>query len=350
MQVFDLGNPGQIVPVRHRTYGYTILPDDSVILMNVPMTMPGATWEQTHQQLKLLIEQNITAGYIFVDVSYDPVRFSNREIQQQLSQLSTYFPSSKVVFLSSRVQHWYDNISNILYVPYFMYIRHWYHAAKIRAGRIGCLNRNNTPHRIWLMHNLLKQGLLDQQCDVFSISFANIYTGERPIISNWLGINAPYDIDYEISQWPDSVASHPDGFPNDFSTDHPAWNTGIAVITETEVGYATMLTEKTWKAIRSSCCWTSYMSDEGYQFLEQIGFEPRFFKEHASFNNIEPIVDICKTISTEAAALDYYHSKINQIKHNFEWSGGDNPDSFVNFSTPWHQRFLPEFNRRLNSL
>jgi hypothetical protein len=351
MRVYDLGNPGQLVEVGGPTRGYKILPDDSIVLSNTPLIMPGSTWDNTHQQLKLLVDRGISAKYIFIDGSYDPIRFSNRELQEHLRNIQDYFPQAKIIFLSSRVQHWYDNIPNVLYLPYFICMDYRPHTIRPRKGRIGCLNRNNSPHRIWLMHHLLKDGLLDPQRDVYSVSFINIYGGQRPDISSWLGtVNTPYDLEYDLSRWPDSIATHPDGFPNDYSTDHPAWNTGIAIITETEAGFKTMLTEKTWKAIRSYSCWSTYMAEEGYTFLEDMGFEPRFFKKHASFNNIGPIVNLCKTIDTEAAALDYYHERVNQTKHNFEWSGGDNPDSFTNFSTPWHQRFVPEFKRRLNSL
>jgi hypothetical protein len=351
MRVFDLGNPGQIVEVNGPTQGYQILPDDSIILSNTPLIIPGTSWQQTHQQLQLMLDRQITAKYVFIDGSYDPIKFSNREIQEHLKHIQTYFPQSKIAFLSSRVQHWYDNLSNVLYLPYFICLEYQAHKVQPRKGRMGCLNRNNSPHRIWLMHHLLKDGLLDPNRDVYSVSFTNIYNGERTDVTSWLGMcKTPYDLNYELNKWPPTVATHPDNFPNDFSTDHPAWNTGIAIVTETEPGYKTMLTEKVWKAIRSSSCWTAYMGAEGYTFLEDIGFEPRFFKRHASFDDITPITKLCRSIDTEAAALDYYHSNIRQIKHNFEWSGGDNPDSFTNFSTPWHRRFLPEFKRRLNSL
>lgn len=351
MRVFDLGEPGQPVEIHGPTRAYKILPDDSIVLSRTPLIVPNADWAQMHQQLQVLIDRQISAKYVFIDGSYDPIHYSNRVLKEHLENLQRYFLRSKIVFLSSRVQHWYDNLPNILYVPYFMHLDHSVHKVQKRKGRIGCLNRNNSPHRIWLMHHLLKSGLIDPQRDVYSVCFANPYSGNRTDLVNWLGIcKRPYDIEYDISQWPDSIATHPDGFPNDYSTDHPAWNTGIAIVTETEPGYKTMLTEKTWKAIRSSSCWTSYMAEEGYGFLEDIGFQPRFFKKHASFDDIVPITKLCRSIDTEAAALDYYHSYARQIKHNFEWSGGNNKDSFANFSAPWHRRFLPEFNQRLNSL
>ena len=147
-----------------------------------------------------------------------------------------------------------------------------------------------------------------------------------------------------------SVATHPDDYPNDYTVDHPAWHTAISIVTETESGWMTMITEKTWKAIRSRSCWSAYMSDSGYQFLRDMGFEPDFFNRHASFVDIKPIVKICKTFDTEAVALDYYHSQINKINHNFEWSGGDNQENCQNLNSPWAQRFLRKFHQDLDRL
>ena len=351
MKVFDLGNPGQALLVPGFTLAYKILPDNSVVLMNTPMISPGSEWEKTHQQLKILQDQNVTAPYVFVDGAYDPIRFSNRELLEHLDRIKSYFPHSKVAFLSSRVQHWYDNVPGIIYVPFFLYVNYFQHEPQPRQKRIGCLNRNNSPHRIWLMHNLLKQNLLDSKRDVFSVSFGNIYDNSVPSITAWLGHNnSPYDIDYDISQWPTSIATHPDGFPNDFTVNHPAWNTAISIITETETGWRTMLTEKTWKAIRSRSCWTAYMDQIGYQFLRDVGFEPDLFDDHASFIDIQPIVNICQTYDTEAVALDYYHSQLSKINHNFEWSGGNNQDSVQNFTSPWAQRFLPKFQQAIECL
>ena len=147
---------------------------------------------------------------------------------------------------------------------------------------------------------------------------------------------------------PSKIATHPDDFYNDWTTHHPAWHTAIAIITETDVGDATMVTEKTMKGIMSKSCWSSYMADSGYQLLEAFGFEPRLFADHASYTDIDPILNICRTFDTESAAMDYYHSKLNVIEHNFEWYGG------LGGSThkigPWADIFLPKFQARLQSL
>jgi hypothetical protein len=351
LKVFDLANPGQAILVHGPTRSYQILPENSVVLLNVPIMLPGSQWEHTYQQLKILQDQKITAPFVFVDGAYDPVRFGNRELLECLDRIKSYFPGSKIAFLSSRVQHWYDNVPGIIYVPFFLYVNYFPHEYTARHRRIGCLNRNNTPHRIWLMHNLLKQNLLDSERDVYSVRFDNIYDNSVPSITTWLGqVNSPYDIDHDISQWPTAIATHPDDFPNDFTTNHPAWNTAIAIITETEAGWRTMLTEKTWKAIRSRSCWTAYMDQIGYQFLRDVGFEPDLFEQHASFIDIQPIVNICKKFDTQAVALDYYHSQLAKINHNFDWSGGNNQTAVENFTSPWAQRFLPKFQQALECL
>lgn len=354
MRVFDLGNPGQVVPVSVPR-GHRIYPEDSIFLTQTPVLEGnGGKWDRIYGQIRTLLNHGITERYVFIDGSYDPIRSSDRDIQENIGRIQELIPQSKVALLSSRVYHWCNRIPNVIYVPYFIYVDPTFHKHKKRKGRIGCLNRNNSYHRMWLMHNLLKEGLLDPKHDVYSVNFWNFRAPETindPVsIRGWLGGNSPYDIDYEINKWPKEIATHPDGFPNDYSTDHPAWSTAISIITETESGFATLLSEKTWKGIRSLSCWTAYMAEEGYKFLEDVGFEPRFFKKHASFDNINPILSICRTLDTESAALDYYYSKKNQIDHNFEWSGGSNEDNFRDLKSPWLQKFLPEFNRQLNSL
>lgn len=352
MKVFDFRDidaPRLIEPIL--PWLFKIFPDDCIFLKNTPIILSNSCWEKTHQQLKVLQDQSITAKIVFIDGTYDPIKYSNRELFEQLDKIKNYFPTAKVVLLSSRVEHWHENIPNFIYVPHCFTVDYIPYDYRPRQKRIGCLNRNNTAHRVWLMHNLLKKNLLRADCDVFSMSFANIHTGARTDIGGWLGNSlAPLDIDYEISKWPASIATHPDGYPNDYTLNHPAWHTAISIVTETESGWMSMVTEKTWKAIRSRSCWTAYMSAAGYQFLRDVGFEPDFFDSHASFVDIDPILKICKTFDTETAALDYYHSQINKINHNFEWSGGNNQDSCQNFTSPWAQRFLLKFQHNLDQL
>jgi hypothetical protein len=328
-----------------------ILPDDCILLQNTPIILTNSSWDVAHQQLASLRDQSITGRIVFVDATHDPVKYSNRELREQLDKIQHYFPTSKIALLSSRVDHWYENVPELIYVPYCLMLGYVHHEHQPRQKRIGCLNRNNSAHRVWLMHNLLKKNLLRPDCDVYSMSFDNIHSGVRTKVDGWLGnCNAPLGINYEIEQWPASVATHPDGYPNDFTVAHPAWNTAISIVTETETGWMTMITEKTWKAIRSRSCWTIYMADVGYQFLRDMGFEPDLFNKHASFIDIKPIVKICQTFDTESAALDYYHSQIHKINHNFEWSGGDRQDFAENFTSPWAQKFLLKFQRDLARL
>ena len=86
------------------------------------------------------------------------------------------------------------------------------------------------------------------------------------------------------------------------------------------------------------------MSEAGYRVLEELGFEPRFFAEHASENNIEPIKQICRQFDTESVAMDYRQSQIHKINHNFEWfSKGP-------VLGPWYNKYQPKLQRELNCL
>lgn len=330
---------------------FKILPDDCILLENTPVILAAGSWRNVYRQLQKLKDQFVTAKNVFINGTHDPIKWSNRELHEQLDKIQHYFPTAKIALLSSRVQHWFDNIPEFIYVPYCIQLGYTHHTNIPRQKRIGCLNRNNSAHRVWLMHNLLKKNLLRPDCDVYSMSFHHIHNGDITKIAGWLGNSlAPMDVDYEIAKWPASIATHPDDFLNDYTTNHPAWNTAISVVTETESGWMTMITEKTWKAIRSRSCWTVYMADVGYQFLRDVGFEPDFFDRHASFVDIKPIIKICQKFDTEAVALDYYHSQIDKINHNFEWSGGNNQDSAENFTSPWAQKFLLKFQRDLACL
>jgi hypothetical protein len=354
LKAFDFKEPNhlpQMIEPISKLLVSKILPDNCVVLDNTPVVFRAGSWTNAHRQLQMLKDQGVTGKIVFINGTHDPITYSNRELHEQLDTIKNYFPTSKIVLLSSRVQHWFDNIPEFIYVPYPLQLGYIHHTFKPRQKRIGCLNRNNTAHRVWLMHNLLKQNLLRSDCDVYSMSFEHIHNKNYTQVAGWLGHSiAPMDIDYEIAKWPASIATHPDDFPNDFTTDHPAWNTAISVVTETESGWMTMITEKTWKAIRSRSCWTAYMADVGYQFLRDVGFEPDFFDRHASFVDINPIVKICKTFDTETVALDYYHSQTDKINHNFEWSGGNSQYAVKNFTAPWAQKFLLKFQRDLARL
>lgn len=347
MLVLDLINPPQVKEIGPGNFSHRLLPDDCLILSNTPFIRPEISWDQFYQQLKLIQSQGIAQRYVFVDCSYDPIKYSDQEIQQRIGTIAEFFPNNKTAFLSSETRHYFDDLPNIIYYPFCLLNYYEDDRPQPRSRRIGCLNRQNTPHRPWLMHNLLSQGLIDAERDVFSISFTSVYDDvSYSDIASWLGKEPSFNS--ILKQWPSKIATHPDNFYNDWTTHHPAWHTAIAVITETDVGDATMVTEKTMKGIMSRSCWSSYMADSGYQLLEAFGFQPRLFAQHAEYTNIDPILDICRTFDTESAAMDYYHSKLDMIEHNFEWYGG------LGGSThqigPWAERFLPKFHSRLANL
>ena len=152
-----------------------ILPDNCVVLDNTPVVFRAGSWTNAHRKLQMLKDQGVTGKIVFINGTHDPITYSNRELHEQLDTIKNYFPTSKIVLLSSRVQHWFDNIPEFIYVPYPLQLGYIHHTFKPRQKRIGCLNRNNTAHRVWLMHNLLKQNLLRSDCDVYSMSFEHIH-------------------------------------------------------------------------------------------------------------------------------------------------------------------------------
>lgn len=347
MLVLDLINPLIIKEIGPGNFSHRLLPDDCVILNNTPFIRPEISWDDFYQQLRQIQAQGLSQRYVFVDCSYDPIKYSDSEIQQRINEIAEFFPANKTAFLSSLTRHYFSNLSKVIYYPFFFLPKYEEYQPRPRSHRIGCLNRQNTPHRPWLMHNLLSQGLIDDRRDVFSISFTSVYDDvSYSDVASWLG--KPPEFNNILRQWPSKMATHSDNFYNDWTTHHPAWHTAISVITETDPGTHTLITEKTIKGIMSQSCWTSYMDDSGYKLLEAFGFEPRLFADHASYTNIEPILGICRTFDTESAAMDYYHSLQHIIQHNFHWYGGTSGSTRQ--LGPWIDRFLPKFHSLLENL
>lgn len=322
--------------------GQSILPSDSILLERTPFT--NGSWPEFFSACANLKNQISTPDWVFVNAAWDPVKISNQELQTRRQELQAIFSQSKVCILSARAQHFYDNISGCVYFPLFLAINYHTLESRPRSGRIGCLNRRNAAHRIWLMHNLLEQKLIDSTRDVYSVSFTCLHTGAYFDVDghmNTIGINQAQH------QWPNQIATHPDNFFNDYSTNHPAWHTGIAIITETEPAEFTIVCEKTGKGILSKSCFSIYMSEVGYRVLEDLGFEPRFFPEHAEGSNIQPLIDICKNIETESQALEYRQLHMDKINHNFDWFAYESGNLA---SRPWFARYKPKLSQALDSL
>lgn len=322
----------------------SILPKNSIILHRTPFTYSHVTWEVFFSACKELSKQLSNVDVVFVDACWDPFRLPNQEIILRRQQLSEIFNKSKVCVLSACARHFYDNMSGCVYFPLFLMIPYPALKFRPRAGRFGCLNRRNAPHRVWLMHHLLNEKLIDPDKDVYSVRFTNLYDNK------YCDVDAPAGFgwfDKARRKWPQEIATHPDNFPSDYSIDHPAWHTGIAIITETEPGEDTIICEKTAKGILSKSCFSIYMGGVGHCVLEDLGFEPRFFPEHASDYNIEPILNICRTITTESQAIEYRQMHMDKIEHNFAWFAFEQ-GSFQ--TRPWWSRYEPKLTQALNSL
>jgi hypothetical protein len=314
MRVFDFLDLSEPVEIFWTVQPYRILPDNSLILLNFAKHA-GANFDPAllSQRLKQL---PVNVDYVFIDDSYDPVTLSDLRIQETIELVAQHFTNSHVIFLSSKCSHYYSDEKHILWYPFFL-LTEYPTVIQPRQRRIGCLNRKNALHRIWLMHNLLSQGLIDHNRDIFSIAFANVYDNHRldDRIDEWVG-NDSTNYNKLIAQYPNSIATIPDNFPNDHGILHPAWHTAITIVTETECDDLGIITEKTAKAMAARCCWIAYTGSDCIRVLTNLGFETQLFDQHATGRNIDPIVQVCRDLDTESAAMDYYNSKLLQIEHN----------------------------------
>ena len=314
MKVFDFLKLSKPVENFWTTTPYSLLPDNSLVLLNFAKHAGNSSDTAVlAQELKQL---PINFDYVFIDDSYDPVTLSDLDIQAITELVAQHFTNSHVIFLSSKCSHYYSDQKHILWYPFFL-LTEYPTVIQPRQQRIGCLNRKNALHRIWLMHNLLSQGLIDHDRDIFSIAFANVYDNHRldDRIDEWVG-NDNTNYNKLIAQYPDSIATIPDNFPNDHGILHPAWHTAITIVTETECDGLGIITEKTAKAMAARCCWIAYTGSDCIRVLTDLGFDTQLFDQHATGRNIDPIVQVCKDLDTESAAMDYYNSKLPQIEHN----------------------------------
>ena len=347
MKVFDLysntpteifGNTRikQISYNRGTEQNYRILPNDSLVLLNLfQEVMAGATSINIDNICKKLNQlPQLSPKFIFIDVSHDSIFVSDDIILELVNTVQQHYPASRCIFLSGSAHHYYSNNKNIIWYPYF-FLPTYSTDTRIRKKRVGCLNRRNAPHRVWLMHNLLSQGLIDHDRDIFSIAFNDIWENKPCNVNEWLSISPETQI--VIAQYPERIATIDDQFKNDHTTMHSAWATALTIVTEAEVGPEAMISEKTMKAISSQCCWIAYTGQPQLDVMTDLGFDLNTFDTHATGFNIDPIVNICRTLDTESVALDYYHSKADIIAHNHAWLAKDQ----------WISRYLDKFNSTL---
>ena len=307
MKVYDFINQDNVQELQLSGH-YSILPTDSVILLNFSFSKLA--------QLNNILKTS--ERFVFIDWSYDPIEHINhRSISLLTSEVEKKFNSAKCIVLSSKCADYYTDQSNILWYPFFLLQTHEDNPVTPRQKRVGCLNRRNAVHRVWLMHNLISKGLIDHNRDIFSIAFANIYDNNRCELANWISLSS--EEKEIVRQYPNQITTIDDGFINDHTVTHPAWNTAITIIPETEVEEKTLITEKTVKGIVGRCCWMLYAGEDQFKVLTSLGFDINLFEKHASGHNIEPIITMCQTLDNESTAMDYYHSKIDKINHNYDW-------------------------------
>ena len=336
MKVFDFLDLHCPVELFGTTGPCRILPDNSLTLFNF------AKHANTDSNISILADKlkrlPVEFKYVFIDDSYDPVRLSDLQIQETIELVRQYFKKSHVIFLSSKCSHYFVHEKNVLWYPKW-FLGEYSAVIQPRQKRIGCLNRRNAPHRIWLMHNLLSQNLIDHDRDIFSVAFADIYNPSNSRnIDSWLGL-ADKNYNKLIARYPDFITTVPDNFPNDMTTNHPAWHTAITIVTETECGELGMITEKTIKALSARCCWIAYTGSDCIRVLNNLGFDTQLFDQHANGINIDPILQACRTFDSESVAMDYYNSKLTQIIHNKQHLDHD-----------WLDRYLVKLKQSLDLL
>lgn len=339
MQSFDFDGTTLTARLNESMFpGKSILPANSWILHCTPFTAGEmAAWDQFFSACAHLASNCVPADFVFVDAAWDPIQISNNQICDYVDRLQQIFGGKKVCVLSSRAQHWFDNIPNCVFFPLFLMIPYPPVKHSLRQGRFGCLNRRNADHRVRLMTQLLEQGLLSSEQDVYSVALTSVH--DPKTIGDTVCIFG--------KTWPSRIATHPDNFPNDYSIDHPAWHTGIAIVTETLVDENSLFTEKTAKSILSKSCFSIYIGKPAYAVLEQLGFLPRFFSEHAHDHNIDPILELCKNIRNANQAIEYRQQHIDKIDHNYHWFDFGQ-ESVI--QRPWWPLYQPKLQQALDSL
>lgn len=347
MQCYNFEN-GVMQPYGQIYPGSAVLPENHIVLQRTPIHSPdinNAFWQPFYEACRTLSGQIAAPQYVFVDGSWDPIHVDNTAVVDFLNNLRQIWPQSRVCLLSAKAQHYYDAIPGCVYFPLFAMIRYQDLHHRPKAGRIGCLNRRNAAHRVWLMHHLLDQQLIDPERDVYSVAFTSLWSGHYMDVDNRVGGITWFN--EAQRRWPTLIQTHPDDFPNDYGTSHPAWHTGIVIITETEVDQKTLICEKTAKGILSKSCFSIYMHEVGYRVLEDMGFAPRFFEHHAQEWNIEPIEKICRDFASADDAIAYSYDHQQQIDHNFHWFG--DPEGPIN-TRPWFARWQPKLQQALDCL
>lgn len=335
---------GQLINIGFQFSADIVLPRSSILLQRTPFTGWQRDWVMFWSACEQLAKQITQPDFVFVDACWDPVTLTNEVISHHLDKLREIFARSKICVLSARAQHFYDNLHGCVYFPLFLMYNYPDLVEQPRSGRIGCLNRRNAVHRVLLMLTLLDKQLLDRKHDIYSVMFTGIFD------DHWIDLDAALKtsgLNAKLRQWPARIATYPDNFPNDYSINHPAWHTGISIITETEPGDYTLICEKTAKGILSKSCFSIYMSGVGYRLLEDLGFQPRFFDSHAEGLDFSPIVKICQEIDTADAALAYRNQRINQINHNFDWFAFRQG---IFQSRPWWRLYQPKLAQALEIL
>lgn len=293
-----------IVPARP---AHRLLPDSGLVITG--LNYHGAS-DFEYVDVDLLKNRDI----IFLDYSYDPIRLSDADLLEHRARLEEKVGrSDSVTILSGRAEHFFQQLPGIVWYPYFLLLTYTGQASDQRCKRVGCLNRRHTPHRIALMHDLIQQQLIDHERDIFSVMWqTDLYDAHLRYPKCFFA-----DRQLDLDAFPEQEATVDDGFPNDYSTNHPAWNTALCIVTETEPGDRELVTEKTAKALFSKSCFMMYSGPRHMELLHQLGFQS-CFDQHAHVTHYGCILDLCKNIKTFDQAMDYRSTRLGEIQWNHE--------------------------------
>jgi hypothetical protein len=162
------------------------------------------------------------------------------------------------------------------------------------------------------MNTLLQRNLINTELDVLSIR-------------------------YQANS--ESLATHPDDWPNDHGIAHPAYQAHLNIVTETVPWERGIITEKTTKMFESETAGIMYNSPASLEVLRELGFEIDYV-DHASLNDITPIVDLLTQLQDPQDCVSWYWQHIKHHQHNRQ--------QFV--SSAWADRFDAWFKQQLANI
>lgn len=255
---------------------------------------------------------DIPESVIFIMGATDPFCLESDQISD-ITRIIAQKTNKKIIWLSGDCREYQQSIPHSVYFPFWLAIRENFEAPpQQRSFRFSCLNRRPARHRDHVMNTLQKKNLISLKLDVLSIRYQSNLT---------------------------SLATHPDDWPNDHSIAHPAYQAHLNIVTETVPWERGIITEKTTKMFESETAGIMYNSPASLEVLKELGFEIDYV-DHASLNDITPIVDLLTQLQDPQDCVSWYWQHIKHHRHNRQ--------QFV--SSAWADRFDAWFKQQLANI